>query len=431
MSDNHKKYYKKSCKYKEGYKKAVLKFSLLTVIIAMIGCQPPEPIVEKPAIDAQPATDLPIIIDENTVTMSPEHILSIKPSRYQPSLGLQGNIAAIKQVRFKANQALTVQQVLVEPNQWVEAGTPLFIVKRQAIVEPQDTTTPAETIVNNNSSNDSDINVKKDSIVTTDTKTVTNTGNDRSSAAKTVTTPDDPTTKPDITPATADTALENIVNESKDKSPSKPKMNAPSFITIKAPFTGRVDTLSIQAMQQLDINAPMLNLSNDNDLHFVATLPIQAKPRLSVGQTVNFTTASLSDTFTGQVSKLTVSTDDKLLVDVHVINTDNNRGKLKANMAVTGRVDYGQIEVGTIVPKSAIHDADLSALTKAPFRPMMTLTANVWIIQQNQRLTRQPVEVIEYDPDTDRYLIAGINNDSLICLAQLPLQSAGKKVIVS
>ncbi len=408
VSNDHKKYYKKGYKYKESYKKAILKISLLIVIIAMTGCQPPEPSVENPTIDSQPITDLPIIIDENTVTMSPEHILSIKPSRYQPSLGLQGNIAAIKQARFKANQALTVQQVLVEPNQWVEAGTPLFIVERQ------DTTTQADAIADSISSNgnDSDINPKEDSTMTADT-------------------PNDLTAKSNITTTTADTTLENTVNKSKDKNLSKPKMNAPSPITIKAPFTGRVDTLSIQAMQQLDINDPMLSLSNDNDLYFVATLPIQAKPRLSVGQTVNFTTAGLSDNFTGQVSKLTASTDDKLLVDVHIISNDNNRGKLKANMAVSGRVDYGQIEVGTIVPKSAIHDVDLSALTKAPFRPMMTLTANVWIIQQNQRLTRQPVEVIEYDPDTDRYLIAGINNDSLICLAQLPLQSAGKRVIVS
>lgn len=408
VSNNHKKYYKKGYKYKESCKKAILKISLSIVIIAMAGCQPPEPSIEKPVTDSQPATDLPILIDENTVIMAPEHILSIKPSRYQPSLGLQGNIAATKQARFKANQALTVQQVLVEPNQWVEAGTPLFIVERQ------DTTTQADTIADNISSNgnDSDINLKEDSTVTADT-------------------PNDLTAKSNITTATTDTTLENTVNKSKDKNPSKPKMNAPSSITIKAPFTGRVDTLSIQAMQQLDINDPMLSLSNDNDLYFVATLPIQAKPRLSVGQTVNFTTAGLSEEFTGQVSKLTASTDDKLLVDVHIISNDNNRGKLRANMAVSGRVDYGQIEVGTIVPKSAIHDVDLSALTKAPFRPMMTLTANVWIIQQNQRLTRQPVEVIEYDPDTDRYLIAGINNDSLICLAQLPLQSAGKKVIVS
>ena len=351
MSNNHKKH----------YKKVSVKTLLLMAIINTVGCQPSdrpaENHIEKPAINKQPVAESPIVINEDTVTMSADHILSIKPSRYQPSLGLQGNIEAIEQARFKAKQALTIQQVLVEHNQQVNAGTPLFLVERQ------------NTIVETNPN---------------------------------------------------------------AKMSSELKVDTAPFITIRAPFAGRVDELAIQAGQQVATDAPMLSLSNDNDLRFVATLPIQAKPQLSVGQTVNFTTSGLPDKFTGQVSKLTVSnTTDKLLVDVHVIDTETSRGKLKLNMAVSGRVDYGQIEVGTIVPKSAIHDADLSALTKAPFRPMMTLTANVWIIQQDQRLTRQPVEVIEYDPDTDRYLIAGVNNDSLICLAQLPLQSAGKKVIVS
>lgn len=347
MSNNHKKH----------YKKVSVKTLLLMAIINTVGCQPSDRPNEKPAINKQSVAESPIVINEDTVTMSANHILSIKPSRYQPSLGLQGNIEAIEQARFKAKQALIVQQVLVEPNQRVNAGTPLFSVERQ------------NTIVETNPN---------------------------------------------------------------AKVSSELKVDAASSITIRAPFAGRVDELTIQAGQQVATDAPMLSLSNDNDLRFVATLPIQAKPQLSVGQTVNFTTSGLPDKFTGQVSKLTVSnTTDKLLVDVHVIDTETSRGKLKLNMAVSGRVDYGQIEVGTIVPKSAIHDADLSALTKAPFRPMMTLTANVWIIQQDQRLTRQPVEVIEYDPDTDRYLIAGVNNDSLICLAQLPLQSAGKKVIVS
>lgn len=347
--------------YKKHYKKIILKSLLLVSIIGITGCQPSdrptENNTEKQVINDQIISESPIVINEDTVTMSPAHILSIKPSRYQPSLGLQGNIEAIEQARFKAKQALTVQQVLVELNQRVDAGTPLFLVERQ------------NTVVETNHNS---------------------------------------------------------------KVSSELKVDAAPFITIRAPFAGRVDELTIQAGQQVATDTLMLSLSNDNDLHFVATLPIQAKPQLSVGQTVNFTTSGLPDKFTGQVSKLTVNnTTDKLLVDVHVIDTETSLGKLRLNMAVSGRVDYGQIEVGTIVPKSAIHDADLSALSKAPFRPIMTLTANVWIIQQDQRLTRQPVEVIEYDPDTDRYLIAGINNDSLICLAQLPLQSAGKKVIVS
>lgn len=56
------------------------------------------------------------------------------------------------------------------------------------------------------------------------------------------------------------------------------------------------------------------------------------------------------------------------------------------------------------------------------------MTANVWIIGQDQRLMRRPIEVVEYNPTTKQYLIAGISNDSLICLADLPIDSNGKKL---
>src|SRR5690606_28467637 len=63
---------------------------------------------------------------------TPDHILSVKPTRYQPSLGLEGEIEPIKQVNLVAAQALTVEHVLVKKNQRVEKGAPLFTVRRQA-----------------------------------------------------------------------------------------------------------------------------------------------------------------------------------------------------------------------------------------------------------------------------------------------------------
>ena len=121
----------------------------------------------------------------------------------------------------------------------------------------------------------------------------------------------------------------------------------------------------------------------------------------------------------------------KLLVYVNVIDNEASRDKLLPDMKVTGRVNYGQIDVGTIVPKRALHDVDLTELQTSPYKPLSPLTANVWIIGQDQRLTRQPIEVVEYDPITKQYLIAGISNDSLICLADLPADAKGKKVNVS
>ena len=193
-----------------------------------------------------------------------------------------------------------------------------------------------------------------------------------------------------------------------------------------------MSSLYIENGLQVQAGEPLLQINDDRDLQFIATLPIQAESQLSIGQNVNFTTVSLTDKFTGQVSKLIIDhQNNKLLVYVHVVKNEASRGKLLPEMAVSGRVDYGQIEVGTTVPKHSIHDVDLTELQKPPYKPLSPLTANVWIIKQDQRLTRQAVEVIEYDPSTDQYLIAGVRNDSLICLADLPLESAGKKVVIS
>ena len=392
------------------YKHSVLLLSALSGALLIAGCQPPAPTDKRPAADSPAPANSEIIIETDTVTMSPDHILSIKPSRYQPSLGLQGDIEAIKQARFKSVQALTVQQVLVEEGQWVNAGTPLLIVRRQNPVA----TSKAENNANNKSAEQTKDIKSNNAITVNNQPVVINDKNNNSvNATKDVTS---------NTPSNINAATQA----------AEPKTITVELITIKAPFTGRVDQLSVKTAQQIDANTPLLRVSDDNALQFVATLPIQAESQLSVGQTVNFTRKGLSDKFTGQVSELLAgSSPNKLMVYVHIIDNDASRGRLAPNMAVTGRVDYGQIEVGTIVPQSAIHDADLSALKVAPYQPVMTLTANVWIIQQDQRLTRQPVEVIEYNPTTDRYLIAGINNDSLICLAKLPLNSAGKKVIIS
>lgn len=103
------------------------------------------------------------------------------------------------------------------------------------------------------------------------------------------------------------------------------KKASPSFdlITVRASFSGRIENLYIKKDNQLDPRTTLLQLSDETKLHFMATLPIQAKPQLSVGQTVNFTTEGLSGQFTGQVSKLTATRQPKkLLVYVNVIDNE-------------------------------------------------------------------------------------------------------------
>lgn len=393
--------------------------SLTIMMVALSACQPPTDAqnssfeADAPRAESETA---PIVIGDNTVTMSADDILNIKPSRYQPSLGLQGITEAIKQSKFRAVQDVTLAQVLVTEGQWVEKGAPLLILKQNP--KPAPTSEANDASETDESSNAEQLEPSDDQPKTKDQTATANT--DNQSQKETSNTSSKAPTKP---------ALEHVaIDDKKDPAEADTK----GLITVHASFSGRIDSLPKQTGAEITKGTPLLTMSDDTDLRFIATLPLQAKPQLSVGQTVNFTAKEQSDTFTGQISQLIAgSQPDELLVYVHVINNEASRNKLSANTAVSGRVNYGQIDVGAIVPERGIHDTDLSALKSPPYQPLTPLKANVWIIKQDQRLTRQPVEVIEYNPTTGQYLIAGISNDSLICLADLPVESAGKKVVVS
>ena len=371
----------------------------------LIACQPTSP-TEVLSSDNNEPVDIPLI-SADSVTITPDHILSIKPTRYQPSLGLQGRIEPIKQINLMAAQPLTVEQVLVSDNQWVKKGTPLVTVRRQEILNKaigfDDTETNIEAELNTTASN-------ADGASTSDNTSQPSVLNKKSNVIN-------------------DNNRAELASNSKGRTTAK---QSSDLITLRARFSGRVENLSVQAGQKIEAQTVLLKLSDETELHFISTLPIEAESQISVGQTVNFTAEDRVDKFTGQVSKVqAVKQPMQLLVYVNVINNEVSRNQLAPDMQVTGRVDYGQIEVGTIVPKIALHNVDLTQIQVPPYKPLRSLTANIWIIGQDQRLTRQPIEVIEYDPLTKQYLIAGISSDSLICLANLPIESKGKKVVVS
>ncbi|MBB3106972.1 multidrug efflux pump subunit AcrA (membrane-fusion protein) [Psychrobacter luti] len=411
-------------------KKSVYLLSALFII----ACQPSPPTSEPVTAENSETVNTPLLIRADSITMTPDHILSVKPTRYQPSLGLEGKIELIKKVNLIAEQALTVEKVLVKKNQWVEKGAPLFIVRRQTtqIQQPAD-----EAAAATNSADTLEANKK------TDIKPEQSVANNKDSANDTVTnsnkqTKNDVETDAKMTAANSkklntDSAASNgsndELNNTQEAAQSEKSYN---LITVRASFSGRVEKLYIKNEQKVEARQPLLKLSDETELHFIATLPIDAESQISVGQTVNFTAEGLIDEFTGQVSKLTTTQQPKqLLVAVNVVDNEVSRHQIRPDMKVTGRVDYGQIQVGTTVPKRALHNVDLTMLHKPPYKPLRPLIANVWIIKQDQRLTRQPVEVVEYDPLTKQYLIAGITNDSLICLANLPVESEGKKAVVS
>ena len=280
-----------------------------------------------------------------------------------------------------AAQSLTVEQVLVSENQWVKKGTPLLTVRRQEISKkPIIADDPATAIdaESNKTVSGTDRATTSDNSIQTPVLNTTSNAN-----SKTMLTP----------PAINDNNSAELASNSKD---SKALKQTSDLITLHARFSGRITNLSLQAEQKIEPQTALLQLSDETELHFISTLPIEAESQISVGQTVNFTAEDRVDKFTGQVSKVqAVKQPIQLLVYVSVINNEVSRSQLAPDMQVTGRVDYGQIEVGTIVPKNALHNVDLTPIQVPPYKPLRSLSANIWIIGQDQRLTRQPIEVIE------------------------------------
>ncbi|WP_313631622.1 HlyD family efflux transporter periplasmic adaptor subunit [Psychrobacter sp.] len=411
---------------------SLLKNSICLLSTALlIACQPSPPTSEPMTAENSEAFNTPLLIRADSITMTPDHILSIKPTRYQPSLGLEGDIEPIRQVNLMAAQALTVEQVLVNKNQRVEKGAPLFTVRRRAApTKPIDSA--AQPTNEEASVNSTEAEGNNNAAIKPEPSAASNTQASPNDIA--INSTNALKTNADVT---VDNEISNVTNSDdnvgldNNQSSTSPEQSN-NLLTVRASFSGRIEKLYVKKGQQVAPRQPLLTLSDGTELHFIASLPIEAKSQISVGQTVNFTADGLIDKFTGQVSKLTVTDLPKqLLVYVNVVDNEVSRNQIKPGMKVTGRVDYGQIEVGTIVPKRALHNVDLTVLHRPPYKPLRPLSANVWIIKQNQRLTRQPVEVIEYDPLTKQYLIAGITNDSLICLANLPIESEGKKAVVS
>ena len=106
---------------------------LSTVLMSglIAGCQPPD--ADNTALISSDTNNKntqlsPIIINDDSVTMAPEYILSIKPTRYQPSLGLQSQIEPTHHVTLTAAHDLKIHKMLVTNGQWVEKGMPLLIM---------------------------------------------------------------------------------------------------------------------------------------------------------------------------------------------------------------------------------------------------------------------------------------------------------------
>lgn len=182
-------------------------------------------------------------------------------------------------------------------------------------------------------------------------------------------------------------------------------------------------------------NAPLFYLSDESKYQFVSRLPSYLKPHIQIGNSVELTIEG--NTFGGQVTNATIdhTSFEYLDVQVQIPPKKDNLQALRTGQLVKGVIEYGQIEVGALLPDYAImgddlNPLDLSALYVPPHKPSAPITASAWVVKQNAHLQLAPIHVIEYQPTTRRFLVSGITDDSLIVLTTLPKNADGRQVVI-
>lgn len=405
-----------------------------------------------------------IIIDKSLIRTN-------NPERYQPSFNLEGALIPVDIMKISSPYHANSPEYLVREGDKVKKNQ--VIARMQSMMSAKDIEKAnfefLDIEVNNNKNNKSDEQGASDiSSISSNNKvsndTPSNKNDPKQAASENTNNPSHSSNLRDTFEST-ESAIQNTVDVIKHKTESstltkqlnritdqeQPTLTKnteekaiadntllPVTLTFKSPLEGEVTHLEMieskiddNITSSIPANEPFMRVADTRHLQLVGKLPLSAEPQLSVGQTVNFTIYDVNREFTGQISHITpYPKQEHLMVRAPVIPDTKNESLLKAGMRATMTIEYGQVQLGVRMPRSAIFEADLSELNGKHTRPTSPIHGFVWVILQNQTLAYTPVEVVKYFPESDHFLVHGVNNDSLVCLADLPKDSDGKKISI-
>lgn len=432
-------------------------FVAMATTLTVVGCDSKD----------QTNPESPVKILENEIVVDDSMVYTSAPERYQPSYNLQGALQLITNTEVTTSYPVLEASIKVKEGDKVEQGQALaeikskvtedkipFIVNEflEVYVNGKQITqesAAALTTANGQTKNlvtltDADLpNHQKPT--STDINDANRTNNSPSKEANNKTAKLIAVTL--VLKSPVDGIITNVSNTSDTSLNSKP-LN--SKLDSNSATQSESDTDSDSKTKQNKVNDERVNtdnnkpkavesnqnsvvitVANPHKLQLIGTLPLTTQSQLSVGKPVYFTVHELHKEFTGQISHITPDPEsDTLTVRAPLVAGENSQSLLKPGMKASMSIEYGQTELGVRLPREAIHEASLVQLNKNNSRPNSPLKGYVWIIEQDQTLSYTPIEVVEYFAESDKFLVSGINNESLVCLADLPKTSIGKKISV-
>lgn len=208
--------------------------------------------------------------------------------------------------------------------------------------------------------------------------------------------------------------------------------------TIVAPASGVVGSRAVEVGQIVSPNQPLMEIIDPSRLEFVANIPSEAQSQVRVGQSVPFNIPNNSEQFVGQISRIAPQIDPVSRQLLVFINVDaEQQGKLlKAGMFATGKLEYGQIQVGVLIPMSAV------TLDKMPTNVSQVTTTNtkgdnsqilsgmIYVIGQDHLIKSQPVQIIRSQEDSSQYLVTGIEQGTVVITTPIKTEQVGKKAVL-
>lgn len=360
----------------------------------------------------------PLANDE--IQLLASDVLTTKTERYQPSTPITGTLQVANQTKVQAVVNSQANQILVKVGDNVKKGQPLVtlnledsknkLVQAQSdVIAAQAQANVAQSLVSRNK-------------VLLDKGFVAEIEYERSLADA----------KAQTQAVNAKQAQLNIAKK------------LYGDMTITAPMSGMIASRSIEAGQLVTAGQTLMEIIDPTQLEFAASVPTEAQENLTVGQSVPFTVSNSPTKFVGQVTRIApqVDANTRQMMIYIKVNASADTHQLRAGMFATGTIEYGQIQVGILVPSNAVMLDDMANKAKSASSTVPTGSGQhsnaqnntqkgyVWLINQQHRLVRQPIEIIKRYDNTNQYLISGVEMGSLVVLVPLSADALDKKAVI-
>lgn len=390
-------------KSKKTNRLSQLSIIMLLGLVMLSGCQKPQP---TPNPETTPATQPLELLTADVITA--------KAERFQPSVTITGTLQASDKTTVQSTVNAQVRQISAKVGQMVKKGQPLVILditdsKNQLAQAQADLfASQAQAEITNKLAQKNKILLEKGFIAQIEYER---------SVAEAI-------------------AQQQAVKAKQAQVNSAEKMFGDT--TIIAPVSGIVSTRNVEIGQVVTPNQPLMEIIDPNQLEFVANIPNEAQSQIQVGQEIIFQISNHENQFVGQISRVSPQIDPitrQLLVFI-AVQAEQQGQMLKAGMFATGELKFGQMQVGVLIPMSAVTldkqsiNASQVVATSAKIDNHQPLSGMINVIGQDHIIKTQPVQIIRSQDDSGQYLVTGIEQGAVVITIPIKAEQVGKKVIL-